>query len=124
MERPEGRDRQRPARHCRNPCPDPARSCPAASRCRATACSSSSSASSCAEPDALDLPRPAMAGVHDLHRDGARCHPDRPHTALGHLYAALLAHRERILGPDHQVTVTTRASLARWTEQARDGLPA
>jgi hypothetical protein len=30
-------------------------------------------------PDVLDLPRPAMAGVHDLHRDGARCRPDRPH---------------------------------------------
>ncbi len=30
-------------------------------------------------PDVLDLPRPAMAGVHDLHRDGARCRPDCPH---------------------------------------------
>jgi hypothetical protein len=28
--------------------------------------------------DVLDLPRPAMAGAHDLRRDGARCRPDRP----------------------------------------------
>jgi hypothetical protein len=29
--------------------------------------------------DVLDLPRPAVRGVHDLHRDRARRCPDRPH---------------------------------------------
>jgi len=28
---------------------------------------------------------------------------------------------ERILGPEHPDTLTTRANLARWTERAEDG---
>ncbi len=29
--------------------------------------------------DVLDLPRPPVPGVHDLHRRGTRRRPDRPH---------------------------------------------
>ena len=53
--------------------------CPAASRCRATAFSNSSSTSSCAEPMCSIFPRPAARGVHNLHRDGARRRLHRPH---------------------------------------------
>jgi hypothetical protein len=33
-------------------------------------------------------------------------------------YAALLPLTEQALGPEHPYTLTTRANLARWTEQA------
>lgn len=33
-------------------------------------------------------------------------------------FAALLPVRERVLGREHPDTLTTRANLARWTEQA------
>ena len=36
-------------------------------------------------------------------------------------YAALLPIRERVLGPEHPETLTTRQNLAHWTEQAELG---
>jgi hypothetical protein len=33
-------------------------------------------------------------------------------------FAALLPDRERVLGPDHPVTLTTRGGLAYWTGKA------
>jgi hypothetical protein len=43
--------------------------------------------------EVLDIPRPAMRGVHDLHRGGARRCPDRPHIRHpATLRAAISAH--------------------------------
>ncbi len=39
-------------------------------------------------------------------------------------YAALLPVRERVLGPEHRDTLTTRANLARWTGEAGDAAAA
>lgn len=36
-------------------------------------------------------------------------------------FVALLPIRERILGPEHPHTLTTRRNLAYWTEQAGEG---
>jgi hypothetical protein len=36
-------------------------------------------------------------------------------------FAALLPVHERVLGPEHPDTLTTRANLARWTREAEDG---
>ena len=38
-------------------------------------------------------------------------------------FAALLPVRERILGPEHPDTLSTRSSLAYWTERAGDAAP-
>jgi hypothetical protein len=36
-------------------------------------------------------------------------------------YASLLPMQERVLGPDHANTLTTRGNLADWTEKAEAG---
>ena len=36
-------------------------------------------------------------------------------------FAELLPIRERVLGPEHPDTLTTRRNLASWTGQAEDG---
>ena len=42
----------------------------------------------------------------------------RDPAAARDLYAALLPIRERVLGPEHPDTVTTRTRLAYWTERS------
>ena len=39
-------------------------------------------------------------------------------------YAALLPIEERVLGPEHTETLTTRANLARWTGESGDAAAA
>jgi hypothetical protein len=56
-------------------------------------------------PDVLDLPRPAMVGVHDLHRYGARRRPDRPHVGTGPLHGPGLVTMKRPAPGDRQSLV-------------------
>jgi hypothetical protein len=62
MERPGRRDRQRPARHCRNPCPHPAR-LPDGQPLPRNGLQQLQLGVIVRGTDVLDLPRPAMAGV-------------------------------------------------------------
>ena len=39
-------------------------------------------------------------------------------AAARDIFAALLAIRERVLGPEHEATLATRDNLAYWTEKA------
>jgi hypothetical protein len=51
-------------------------------------------------------------------------HESDQSTAIRDGYAALLPAQERVLGAEHPDTLTTRASLARWTGQAGDAATA
>jgi hypothetical protein len=81
-----------------------------------------------AGPDAADLPRFLHPHIRNYRSKAfaqlgpARVRPDRRRLPAGarDQLAALLPIRERVLGPEHPKTLSTRNQLARWTGQAGD----
>ena len=69
-----------------------------------------------ARPAAGPRPRPPR---HPDHPPNIASGPGRPGTPAAHgLFTALLPDQQRVLGPDHPDTLTTRGNIAAWTGQA------